>query len=116
MPNEIPDILSSCLVYLDTDGHNDLLLSAMANNCACLSANKTTLTTEYMPGVASLEELISCIKAIILKKSFREEHIEKCYQFVMGSHTYFHRASDIFSLLGYKEHSESCLGKLEEHI
>tara|TARA_R110002020_G_scaffold412253_2_gene621883 strand:+ start:886 stop:1734 length:849 start_codon:yes stop_codon:yes gene_type:complete len=115
LPNEIPSILSSCALYLDTDGHNDLLLSAMANSCPCLSANETTLSVDYIPKAASLEELITCIKAIMLKKSFREEHVEKCYRFVMEGHTYFHRASDMFSLLGYKEYSESCLSKLEEY-
>ena len=116
LPNEIPSILSSCILYLDTDGHNDLLFSAMANNCACLSANETVLSTEYMPKVLNLEELITCMKAIMLKKFFREEHIEKCHRFVMESHTYFHRASDMFSLLGYKEYSKSCLNKLEEYV
>ena len=114
LPNEISSILSSSMVYLDTDGHNDLLLAAMANNCACLSANKTMFTTEEMPAVASLEELIDCLKALIFKKAFREEHINKCNDFAMKNHTYFHRASDIFSLLGYKEHSEDCISKIEE--
>ena len=116
LPNEISNILSSSMVYLDTDGHNDLLLAAMANNCACLSANKTIFTTEYMPEVASLGELIDCIKALIFKRPFREDHIKKCNDFVLGNHTYFHRVSDIFSILGYKEHSESCTSKAEEYL
>ena len=115
-PNEISNILSSCMVYLDTDGHNDLLLTAMANNCPCLSASETIFTTEYMPRVASLEELTDCLKTLISKKSFREEHIEKCNDFVMNNHTYFHRISDIASLLGYAEHSESCMNRIEEHL
>ena len=116
LPNEISSILSSSMIYLDTDGHNDLLLAAMANNCACISANKTIFTTEYMPEVASLKELVDCIKALIFQESFRKEHINKCNDFVMKNHTYFHRASDIFSLLGYKEKSENCTNRIEEYL
>ena len=115
-PDEISSILASCSVYLDTDGHNDLLLAAMANRCPCLSANKTIFEAEYMPKVASLEELIDCLKMLAFKKTFREEHVEKCYKFTVENHTYFHRMSDIFSLLGYEEHSEDCIKKIEEYL
>jgi len=115
-PNEISSILSSSMVYLDTDGHNDLLLAAMANNCACFSANRTIFTTEYMPRAGNLKELIDCLKTLIFQKSFRKSHIDKCNDFVMNNHTYFHRVSDIASLLGYKEHSENCISKIEERL
>ena len=116
LPEEIANIFASCIVYLDTDGNNDLLLSAMANRCACVSAAGTIFDKDYMPMVANMKELVDCIKALVLKSSFRKEHIEKCYEFVMAQHTYFHRVSDIFSLLGEEDLSKDCLSKMEGYL
>ena len=115
LPKEIPSILASCKIYLDMDGHNDLLLSAMINKCPCLSASNTIFPVDYMPKVTNLNELIDCLKSLLLKKSFREEHIEKCYEFAIEK-TYFHKVSDIFSLLGYEEYSKDCIEKIKDYV
>ena len=107
-PSEITSILSSTSVYLDVEGNNHVLLSSMFNKTPCLSVSSTMFDTELMPQPADTEELTGCIKSIIFKKKFREEHVKKCYSFAKKN-TYFHRISDIFSLLGHEKYSEESL-------
>ena len=115
IPQEIPSIISSTNVYLDVDGNNNILLTSMFNKSPCLSVSSTMFDAEIMPRPADLEELIACIKTLVSQKKTREQHIKKCYDFAIKN-TYFHRISDIFSLLGYEDHSKESLLAIGKYI
>jgi len=115
-PKEIPSILSSSKVYLDFHGDEDMICACMANKIPCLSASNTSFDEKIFPKFGSTEEFINGIRSLIMNQKFIDEHVEKCYSFAMKENTYFHRASDIFSALGYKELAQLSLDKIKEYL
>ena len=112
----IPDALRSTKVFADLSGNSDMICNAMVMKTPCLSAVNCFLDRDYMPVPSSMDDFMNYMRTLLYKEGFAKQHVEKCYDYVVSNHTYFHCISKLYEKLGYKELSSDTMKEIGRYI
>ena len=97
---------------------NERIFKLSACKCFCLSDHIASLTEDIfvngeMPTVKSPEEFHEKIDLYLNNPDLRADHAQRCYDTVMGSHTYCHRFANLFNKIGLHDEAGKFLEVLE---
>jgi|TARA_R100000329_G_scaffold121528_1_gene100159 hypothetical protein len=112
----IPDAMRSTKVFADLSGNSDMICNAMVMKTPCLSAVNCFLDRDYMPVPSSMDDFMNYMRTLLYKENFAKEHVEKCYEYVVSNHTYFHCVSKLYEKLGYKEFSSDSIKAIGRYV
>jgi hypothetical protein len=92
--------------------YNDLLLEAWYNGCVCIpyKANPLLYPEEIFGSASTPDQVLEHLRDF----PNRETRLSEAKQWILNDNTYFHRASEMLSMLGYKEESEKCCKTLKD--
>ena len=125
--DEVKNILSSAKICPNlSEPHaqafgfdvNERCFKLLSNRCFCISDSVESLKKIFdHKGVVfadSPQDFQELVSHYIKNPEDRETHIEVGHDNVMANHTNFHRAAQIFSLLGLEEKSQECFVILDK--